>query len=256
MDICMLTPSQRTKIQDRIVQYEHVRLRLLACLDLIKGEWVKEVENEPPDWFDREGMVLPMERLDKLTKLIEGLEERAMTCYDIDDIEAIRPDPPGGAYNVDNYTLKGQEREELVNLLEQFSQTHTKLVAFLKRVVTEWERIYVQEPDKCTDRNAGQEISRRQDGIERWLEDLELIEKMEITELEEFQKRLISIFMVALAGCLLYLGGQFVALSIYRRLFGILYRRVSPEYAEPVSFWVTTAICFGLTGYFLSLALR
>jgi hypothetical protein len=45
--------------------------------------------------------------------------------------------------------------------------------------------------------------------------------------------------------------GQFLALSVYRRLFGILYRHVSVEYAEPVSFWVTMimSFCLGAGGY-------
>jgi hypothetical protein len=32
---------------------------------------------------------------------------------------------------------------------------------------------------------------------------------------------------------------SFVMETIYNRLFGLLYRHVSKEYAEPVSFWIT-----------------
>jgi hypothetical protein len=66
---------------------------------------------------------------------------------------------------------------------------------------------------------------------------------------------IIGISGSVLASCLLCIGGQFVVLAIYRRLFGILYRNVSAEYAEPISFWVTMVLCFSLTGYIVVLAL-
>jgi hypothetical protein len=45
---------------------------------------------------------------------------------------------------------------------------------------------------------------------------------------------------------LFYFGLQFLTLAIYRRLFGLLYRNVSEEYADPVSFWVAMSLPLSL----------
>ena len=41
------------------------------------------------------------------------------------------------------------------------------------------------------------------------------------------------------------LGISFVMETIYNRLFGLLYRHVSKEYAEPVSFWIAMCLPLG-----------
>jgi hypothetical protein len=64
-------------------------------------------------------------------------------------------------------------------------------------------------------------------------------------------KLLLAALGVMLASGLFVIGGELLAYSLYRRLFGILYRNVSVEYAEPMSFWVTMALCVGLPGYLI-----
>jgi hypothetical protein len=59
------------------------------------------------------------------------------------------------------------------------------------------------------------------------------------------------------ASWLFFVIGELAAQALYRRLFGILHRNISQEYAEPVSFWVTLAlyIGIGITMYVIGLAL-
>jgi hypothetical protein len=59
----------------------------------------------------------------------------------------------------------------------------------------------------------------------------------------------VSCLAVMLFTAIAYLGGCVVFLTIYDRLFGILYRHVSEEYAEPVSFWLTLSLALSGIGW-------
>jgi hypothetical protein len=53
----------------------------------------------------------------------------------------------------------------------------------------------------------------------------------------------------------LWFGVYWLSLAIYNRLYGLLFRHVTKEYAEPVSFWVTMGLGFGGIGYIVLLVL-
>jgi hypothetical protein len=51
-------------------------------------------------------------------------------------------------------------------------------------------------------------------------------------------------------------GLQYLTLAIYNGLFGLLYRRVSQEYAEPVSFYVALSLPLSITGWIVYLYIK
>jgi hypothetical protein len=161
-------------------------------LEQIENEWRREVEEAPDPAFrlDREEMVLPMERLQILSEWIGKLDEQTVQLEDMDE-EVSKDRTPkikseGEAYNLANYTLKPEEREDLRLLIEGYNQGVTKLLAFIKPKYEEWENKYQEEPSECPDEDAGDEIVRRLDLIEQWMGDIEPIDRPDIKDLDEY----------------------------------------------------------------------
>jgi hypothetical protein len=49
---------------------------------------------------------------------------------------------------------------------------------------------------------------------------------------------------------------QYVSLTIYDRLFGLLYRYVSQEWAEPISFYIALLPALGVWGWIVYLYIK
>jgi hypothetical protein len=91
MDICMLTPSERTDLQVLLGEFETVKGKLLAFLEKIEEEWQQEVEKAPVPTKKTVRTDLPKQRLQILSEWIGHLDEQ---CVQLEDMEEIVPRDP------------------------------------------------------------------------------------------------------------------------------------------------------------------
>jgi hypothetical protein len=146
MDICMLTPSERTDLQVLLGEFETVKGKLLAFLEKIEEEWQQEVEKAPVPTKKTVRTDLPKQRLQILSEWIGHLDEQ---CVQLEDMEEIVPrdpkpivvKPEDKAYYIENYTIKPEKREELKTLIAVDTEGYTKLLAYLKEIHQEWEEL-------------------------------------------------------------------------------------------------------------------
>jgi hypothetical protein len=64
MDICMLVPWERKKLQELLSDFNVARERILAFLEIIEEEWLEEYTKEP--W--------------KINDFADGSEEGSSRC--------------------------------------------------------------------------------------------------------------------------------------------------------------------------------
>jgi hypothetical protein len=191
MDICMLTPSERTDLQVLMGEFETMKRKLLAFLEKIEEEWQQEVAEAPVPKKKTERTDLPKQRLQILSEWIGHLDEQCVQLEDMEEIVPRDPKPPvikpqDKAYNIENYTLPPAKREELKTLIAAYNEECTKLLTTLKDIHQEWEEHYDAEPVKCTKPDAEAEIRRRVNLIDDWMSDVEPIEKLDIDDLDDY----------------------------------------------------------------------
>jgi hypothetical protein len=63
------------------------------------------------------------------------------------------------------------------------------------------------------------------------------------------------LIMIAVSQVLFYCA-VYLLEEIYAMLFGVLYRNVSKDYAEPVSFWLTMALPVSCLGWSIHLFIK
>src|SRR6202040_2828771 len=95
MDICMLTPSELTDLQELLGEFETVKGKLLAYLEKIEEGWQQEIQKAPdPNGPKTERSDLPKSRLQILTEWIGHLDEQTVQLADMEEIVPKDPKLP------------------------------------------------------------------------------------------------------------------------------------------------------------------
>ena len=84
MDICMLTPSERTILQELVAKYEAEKGELLAFLRKLHTEWDAEYEKASTEWARTQAGHDAWVRIDNAELWIYQLEEGITTIEDLE----------------------------------------------------------------------------------------------------------------------------------------------------------------------------
>ena len=84
MDICMLVPWERKKLQELLSDFNTARERLLAFLEIVEEEWIEEYTNEPLRFDDFTDGSAAFHRLNTVIEWIELINENGIYLEELE----------------------------------------------------------------------------------------------------------------------------------------------------------------------------